>query len=150
MFFNPQLIFACNGTINNQILCPQVKTKRRFKKNSRLFLKEKNSKATGMVTCVGSLTDANIRFANQTMGKLKKAHFETVSLTGVLSTYGSHLHISIAAEEGKTLGGHLLDGCLIYTTAELIITELIDLEFKREADSTFGYKELVIDEGYKI
>jgi len=120
-----------------------------LKKNIELFLKEKNITAAGIVTCVGSLTEANIRFANQPDGKLMKGHFEIVSLTGVLSINGSHIHISIADETGRTIGGHLLDGCLIYTTAELIITELNDLEFKRELDPTFGYKELVIKEPSK-
>ena len=120
-----------------------------LKKSIELFLKEKNIKAAGIVTCVGSLTEANIRFANQPNGKLMKGHFEIVSLTGVLSINGSHIHISIADEKGKTIGGHLLDGCLIYTTAELIITELSDLDFKRELDPTFGYKELVITELFK-
>jgi predicted DNA-binding protein with PD1-like motif len=120
-----------------------------LKKNIELFLKENNIKAAGIVTCVGSLLVANIRFANQPNGKLMKGHFEIVSLTGVLSINGSHIHISIADEKGKTIGGHLLDGCLIYTTAELIITELSDLNFKRELDPTYGYKELAITEATK-
>ena len=69
-----------------------------LKKSIELFLKEKNIKAAGIVTCVGSLTEANIRFANQPNGKLMKGHFEIVSLTGVLSINGSHIHISIADE----------------------------------------------------
>ncbi|WP_082911272.1 PPC domain-containing DNA-binding protein [Pedobacter psychrophilus] len=110
------------------------------------FLTDHKIKAAAIVTVVGSLTDANIRYANQPEGKLLKGHFEITSLTGVLSTNGSHMHISIANEKGKTFGGHLLDGCKVYTTAEIVILELMDLEFKREIDPTFGYKELVVEQ----
>ncbi len=34
----------------------------------------------------------------------------------------------------KNVGRHLLDGSIIYTTEEIIITELVDLEFKRELE----------------
>lgn len=110
------------------------------------FLIENKIKAAAIVTSVGSLANANIRYANQPKGKILNGHFEIVSLTGVLSLNGSHLHISISNEKGKTYGGHLLDGCKVYTTAEIIIAELTDLEFKREVDPTFGYKELVVEQ----
>ncbi len=116
-----------------------------LKKSIEAFLVSNQIEAAGIVTCVGSLTDANIRFANQPEGTILKGHFEIVSLTGVLSINGSHLHLAISNEKGETIGGHLLNGNLIYTTAELLITELKDLSFKREKDPTFGYKELVVE-----
>ncbi len=33
---------------------------------------------------------------------------------------------------------------LVYTTAEIVIVELSDLEFVRENDPTYGYQELVV------
>jgi hypothetical protein len=32
----------------------------------------------------------------------------------------------------------------VYTTAEIVLSELPALEFRRETDSTFGYQELVV------
>ena len=52
--------------------------------------------------------------------------------------------LSVADSTGKTIGGHLLDENLFYTTIELVIADLTDLEFTRETDSTYGYQELVI------
>jgi predicted DNA-binding protein with PD1-like motif len=115
-----------------------------LKKEIELFVKENNIKAAGISTCVGSLSEANLRFANHPNGKILKGYFEILSLSGILSINGSHLHIAIADKKGKTIGGHLLDGNFIYTTAEIIITELSDLEFKRALDTTYGYKELVV------
>ena len=38
----------------------------------------------------------------------------------------------------------MLDGCRVYTTAEIVLGELPQLAFRRETDATFGYQELVI------
>ena len=97
-----------------------------------------------IVTCVGSLTKFNLRFANQPTGSQAEGHFEIVSLTGTISLHGSHLHMSISDETGRTVGGHLLEGNLIYTTAEIVIGESSDLIFEREADGTTKWKELII------
>lgn len=101
-------------------------------------------KAGWIVTCVGSLTDYHIRFANVENGAKDTGHFEIVSLVGTLSVNGSHIHISICDNTGKTIGGHLLDGCKIYTTAEIIIAASSEMEFKRKEDGTTPWKELSI------
>jgi len=38
------------------------------------------------------------------------------------------------------IGGHIVDGCIVRTTAEIVIVELSDLEFRREPDAQTGYK----------
>jgi len=110
------------------------------------FVKEKNIQAGWIATCVGSLTDYNIRFANQEKGYSDKGHFEIVSLVGTLSVNGSHLHISISDSTGKTIGGHLLKGCKIYTTAEIVISESKDFVFAREKDGSTPWEELQVKE----
>ena len=100
--------------------------------------------AGAVLTCVGSLTDVTLRLANQENPSNWNGHFEIVSLVGTLSTSGSHLHLSVSDSTGRTLGGHLLEGCKIYTTAELLIGLMPDLIYTRETDSASGYKELVI------
>jgi uncharacterized protein len=96
-------------------------------------------------TCVGSLTDYNIRFANQPNGSVGTGHFEIVSLTGTVSINGSHLHISVSDSTGKTLGGHLMDGCKVYSTAEIVILSSNELNFKREKDGSTPWEELQIE-----
>ena len=71
--------------------------------------------------------------------------FEILTLSGTVCGTGLHLHISLADSSGKTLGGHLLDGNRIYTTAEIIIGEATDLLFARAIDSETGYLELTIN-----
>lgn len=108
------------------------------------FAEQQHIKAGTLLTCVGSLTTTTLRLANQEGPSVYKGHFEIVSLVGTLSVNGSHLHLAVSDSAGRTIGGHLLDGNIVYTTAEIVIGELPELDFQRETDATFGYKELSI------
>lgn len=101
-------------------------------------------KAACIVTCVGSLTAMKLRLANQPSGSDFAGPLEIVSLVGTLSQNGSHLHLSASDSSGKTIGGHLLDGCLVYTTAEIVIGVFDEAEFLREFDPQSGSKELQV------
>jgi predicted DNA-binding protein with PD1-like motif len=59
------------------------------------------------------------------------------------------LHLAFSDSTGRTIGGHLLDGCRVYTTAEIVLGELPGLVFAREKDPTYGYQELVVREAPK-
>lgn len=108
------------------------------------FVKEKDIKAGWIASCAGSLTIYNIRYANQEKPSSGTGHFEIVSLSGTLSVNGDHIHISISDEQGKTTGGHLVPGCIIYTTAEIIIQTTDKYIFKREKDGSTPWPELQI------
>ncbi|QJD81372.1 DNA-binding protein [Spirosoma rhododendri] len=108
------------------------------------FVAAHHIEAGALLTCVGSLTDLSLRLANQDGATTWQGHFEIVSLVGTLSTNGSHLHLSAADSTGRTLGGHLMPGCRIYTTAELLIGVMPTLVYTREPDPTYGYRELVV------
>lgn len=110
------------------------------------LVKEKNIKAGWVNTCVGSLTHYTIRFANQPQGSKGEGYFEIVSLAGTVSINGLHIHISISDSKGKTIGGHLMEGCTIYTTAEIVISETGKYVFSREKDGSTEWEELQIKE----
>ena len=42
------------------------------------------------------------------------------------------------------IGGHLLDGCIVNTTAEIVLLELPGVRFSGAFDVSTGYRELVI------
>ncbi|RYF73039.1 MAG: DNA-binding protein [Cytophagaceae bacterium] len=115
-----------------------------LKKALEMIIQQERISAGALLTCVGSLTDVTLRLANQEAPSVWKGHFEIVSLVGILSVNGSHIHLSVSDSTGRTIGGHLLDGCIIYTTAELVIGVMPELIYAREPDPTFGYKELVV------
>lgn len=108
------------------------------------LVNEKQIKAGWISTGVGSLTNYNIRFANQPNGSMDSGHFEIVSLTGTVSVNGSHIHLSVSDSTGKTIGGHLMDGCKVYTTAEIVILSTDDYEFLRKNDGSTPWEELQV------
>jgi len=108
------------------------------------FAKENGLKAAYVITCVGSLKEAHLRLADQKMGTRWKQKMEIVSLVGTLFSDGTHLHISLADSTGVMIGGHLLDECIVHTTAEIVLGEALSFEFTREIDPSTGYLELKI------
>lgn len=110
------------------------------------LVKGKNIEAGWIASCAGSLTDYSIRFANQPEASAGSGHFEIVSLGGTVSINGSHLHISISDTTGQTIGGHLMDGCKIFTTAEIVILSSDKYIFTRKKDGTTPWEELQVKE----
>ena len=109
------------------------------------FVRDHSIQAGCVLATVGSLAHVLIRLADRESPSEFEGPFEIVSLTGTLSTFGSHLHISVSDEDGRTLGGHLLDGCKIYTTAEIVLAAFEDVTYRRELLSNdSGYEELVV------
>lgn len=109
------------------------------------FSRRHSIEAGAVVTCVGSLDRARLRYANQSdyedLGA-KGRHFEIVSFVGTLSTTSHHLHLTLANEVGDVFGGHAGSGNKVYTTAEIVIAEGLDWTFQRERDPKTTYVEL--------
>jgi predicted DNA-binding protein with PD1-like motif len=110
---------------------------------------EKNIEAGCVLCAVGSLTHATLRLANRDHYSEYDGHFEIVSMTGTVSLHGSHLHISISDRDGNMIGGHLVPGCKIYTTAEMVLAIFDDVVYKREYTEDSGYEELVVKKNSK-
>lgn len=108
------------------------------------YAQENQINAGAVLTCVGSLKYATLRMADENVIKTFEKQFEIVSLVGTFSTDGCHLHISLSGADGNVIGGHLKEGCIIYTTAEIVISEIDNFIFTREIDENTGFKELVV------
>ena len=107
-------------------------------------VKERNIEAGCVLSAVGSLTHATLRLANREFSSEYDGYFEIVSMTGTVSIHGSHLHLSISDGDGKTIGGHLVPGCKIYTTAEMVLGTFEDVVYRREFVKDSGYEELSV------
>jgi len=103
-------------------------------------------RAGWVLTCVGSLSRARLRLAGGMEYAAWEGAFEIVALTGTLSQDGGHLHLAVADHQGRTLGGHLAEGCTVRTTAEVVVAADDRLRFAREHDPATGYEELVVRE----
>lgn len=109
------------------------------------FVQEKKLNAASISTAVGSLKKTVLRYSDQKVPTEIVGPREVLSLTGTLgATSGAHLHLSVSDEKGQVLGGHLLDGSVVYTTLEVVLLSFPELQFERVHDPASGYKELVI------
>lgn len=105
--------------------------------------KDKGIAAACIVSAVGSLSRAVLRYAAEPAGSETVAPLELLMLSGTLSPDGAHLHASVADAQGAVVGGHLMRGCTVRTTAEVVIALLPGWEFRRELDQATGFQELV-------
>ena len=108
------------------------------------WMGEQEEQAGCVISGIGSLSVAELRFAGAAAATTIHGELEILSLSGTLSADGAHLHIAIADSSGAVIGGHLCSGSLVRTTAELVIGLLPEWQFRRERDPATGYAELAI------
>jgi hypothetical protein len=115
-----------------------------LKQEIQAFAAAQQMQAGFVLTCVGSLQTVRLRPANQQTALERQEKFEIVSLVGTIAPDGVHLHIALSDSLGNTIGGHLLDGNKVYTTAEIVLGEAKNLRFSRKTDPQTTFKELHI------
>lgn len=108
------------------------------------FVRERGYRAAVVLSCAGSVRRAVLRLADGASAMTYEQTCEIVALGGTLSADGSHLHIALADAAGAVIGGHLKEGTLIHTTAELALGVAPGVVFTREPDAVTGYAELKI------
>lgn len=108
----------------------------------KAFVETHGIEAANVLSCVGSTGKTTLRPAGVPVPKEFDSKFEIVSLTGTVSTSGHHLHMSISDPDCNVFGGHVLEGCIVRTTAELTLGIISGLRFTRPLDARTGYDEL--------
>ena len=108
------------------------------------FARTHELQAAAVISVVGSLSQVALRFANCPDKTLVEGKHEILSLSGTLSENGIHLHMCVANSRGQTLGGHVTEGSIIYTTAEVVIAEMSGLVFERNLCHKSGFLELEV------
>jgi predicted DNA-binding protein with PD1-like motif len=94
---------------------------------------------------IGSLSVAQLRLAGADEATELRGDIEILTLAGSLAPDGAHLHMSVSDAQGRVLGGHVAAGCIVRTTAEVLLAFLPGHAFSRELDANgSGYRELVI------
>lgn len=110
----------------------------------RDFIRQHDLRAAWISGCVGSVNQVVLRYAGCEASTLLTGKFEVVSLTGTLDAEREHLHLAVADEHGHMTGGHVMEGCMVRTTLELVIGELDDAVFSRQTCILSGYDELKV------
>ena len=107
-----------------------------------------NCCAAFVLSGIGSLSTAGLRLAGAEQPTRLTEEMEILTLSGTVAVDGgktsSHLHMAISTATGQVLGGHVAPGCIVRTTAEVLLALLPDWRFSREPDAATGYDELVI------
>lgn len=107
-------------------------------------VREQALAAAVVVGAVGSLSRAALRYAGRETGTLLTGDLELLMLSGTLGPQGCHLHAAVGDATGAVRGGHVLAGCVVRTTLELVLGIPEDVTFLRRHDPDTGYRELLI------
>jgi predicted DNA-binding protein with PD1-like motif len=107
-------------------------------------LAQHGAQAGYVIQGMGSLSAARIRFAGRDELTAIEGDLELLTLAGSLAPDSVHLHLSVADAQGCVTGGHMGPGCIVRTTAEVLVALLPDHRFSREPDPATGFRELAI------
>jgi predicted DNA-binding protein with PD1-like motif/glutaredoxin len=87
-----------------------------------------------VVSAVGDVSRATIRFAGQPSPTVLHGEHEIISLCGSLAPGGVHLHLSLAAGDGRVVGGHLEHGSRVHKGAEVLVVLLSEVPAEPPAE----------------
>lgn len=111
-----------------------------------------NCRAAFVLSGIGSLSTAGLRFAGADQPRRLTGDTEILSLSGSVAVNvtasgarsSSHLHMALSTTTGEVFGGHVAPVCIVRTTAEVLLALLPEWAFTREPDAVTGYHELVV------
>ena len=115
-------------------------------KSIQALAKDQHIGAGVVLSAVGCISKGMVRDASGVTLRQIDAPCEIVSLNGTVSAIRCHLHIALSREDLSTVGGHLVEGCIINTTCELVIGILDGWQIGTEYDVETGYDELIFRE----
>jgi uncharacterized protein len=114
-------------------------------------VRSQNCRAAFVLSGIGSLSTAGLRFAGAEQPQRLVGDTEILSLSGTVAFDGerssSHLHMALSTATGEVFGGHVAAGCTVRTTAEVLLALLPEWAFARVLDAATGYDELVVRGG---
>ena len=115
-----------------------------LRKEIEKYFKDNKIESGVIKSAVGCVSEVYIRLAGGKDYYHKVGEHEIVSVTGTLSRNDCHIHISFADNNGNVVGGHLKEGCIVSSTAEICLESFKEYTFDRILDENTGYEELVI------
>lgn len=107
-------------------------------------VRSQGCEAAFVLSGVGSLAPALLRLAGAQQAQRIEGDVELLTLSGTVAPDASHLHAALADADGRVFGGHLGRGCLVRTTAEVLLVLLGNWSFERTPDPATGFAELVV------
>lgn len=100
--------------------------------------------SSGIFLLIGSLKKAKVGF-------FRGGRYETISIDEpleIVSCMGNislkesepfvHAHIAVSNEKGEVFGGHVMPGCVVAATGELVLLEALNGKLRRKLDTKTG------------
>lgn len=106
---------------------------------------EEDISAACVLSMVGCVSRARLRCAGGDRFYELSGPLEIVSCTGTVSRERVHVHVAFSDRALRTMGGHLKEGCIVDTTAEIVLLLMEDTRFLSVFDPETGYNELKIE-----
>lgn len=105
----------------------------------------KHGVRSGQLSLIGAISQAKLGYFHRESAEYRDftvdEDVEVVSCIGDISTHEGnqvvHAHMIVADETGNCWGGHLLPGCTVSVTIELVIIET-EIELIRKRDDMTG------------
>lgn len=116
-----------------------------LKREIRRYAEKASHRGRGRRLRGRRLTHACVRDACGITVHTLEERLEIVSLMGTVSVERLHLHIALAREDLSVIGGHMMEGCIVNTTAEVVLLELPGVRFFGAFDAETGYRELMME-----
>lgn len=106
--------------------------------NTITHVAEKANVSVGLFFLIGTLKQVKMGFYLE--GKYKTIEMyrplEIVSCMGNVSVKEkkilAHAHIAVSDDKGRVFGGHVMPGCIIAATGELVLIEAVNIELLRK------------------
>ena len=129
--------------MNSRVICKRLHRGEDLLVAIRDLAVSENIEAAVVLSAVGCVSKLRVRDASGVTIQELNEDCEILSLNGTVSKNRIHLHIAFSKEDLSAIGGHLVEGCIINTTCELVLAELPGVSFGVEQDTTTGYDEIV-------
>lgn len=124
--------------------CMRLTEGQDIKEEINRFCTDNNIDAAVVLSSVGCVKYAVIRDAGGEDYHTIDENMEIMSVNGTISKHRTHLHISFSKKDLSVIGGHMMKGCVVNTTCELVLLELDGTVFNGRYDSSTGYEEIDI------
>jgi len=146
-----------------KILVARLKPEADLISSIKKIVKEKSVKAGVVLSGAGLLRKAHIRNckslpekypitdANRLFTTIEKP-LEILAVSGIIYTVKGELNVhahavlSFIEDNISVVGGHLLEGCIVYGFAEIVIMELKEISMEKEFDPETQTLQLFVEE----
>ncbi len=115
------------------------------KEDIKLALKNLDIDSGSIISGVGSVSKMCCRIDDGVTVLEHHEPMEIIAFSGTMTKKNLHIHIAGINGKMEMFGGHLMDGCIVNTTMEIVILDFSDeYQNDREFDDATGYDELVV------